>query len=537
MSGTLAGYLQVSIAGQSPAAVSTLSGVALASSVSLSCLDKTTGAAPCNGTIALKPGSSLTFGTSAGVALGSTYSLTFTLVNNTAATIPRPTIVNSTVYSTPVFTSPDLASVPGSIASQTSASFTLVFTPQASAAGPSTPQTATLNVGSASFTLQGYELITNNNDPMQVTCVYSTGTPCQAPANAAGTYSVGPLPNTLAVVFQVTNPNPIGTVDADIQLSAPPSISDATDFSMGTQTLALTGSSSGATAVSAGQPITIHPGYSLMFKVTFTGLNPANGTLTIGNGVSYVLAGQPAPVVGTSQSDLPGITLMCGTAPCSSATFSSQQQVQATLQVSTATTAGANLAISFKPLVSGITDPAVTFIKPFTQTNLNFLFTPASMSGMLSNNQPQFTFQTGTSAGTISFTLTDSATLQTIALPSITIQSSLVQITSSTAVRQSPNLVVTIAGYDNSYSVGALSFNFYDLNGKLLTPNPIQVNATSAFQQYFFSAANTTGGAFSLQVTFPVQGDVNQIGSVTTSLTNSAGQASVTTAFPPPPTS
>lgn len=528
VSGTSTGYLQVSVAGQSAAAISTLSGNGLSSSVSLTCID--TLLTLCDGKTPIAPNSSLTFGATSGVAVGSTYSIPFTLTNNTSNPIPVPTIANTT-YSLPSFTSPNLASLPATIAPGSTVNFTVVFSPQATAPGAATSQTAVLTIGSGTYTLQGYELVANNNDPVQVSCVYSTGQPCQGPANTVNTYSVGPNLNTLSLIFTVTNPNPVGTAFADITLPAPPSISDTTDFTLGTATLIPTGSSSSGTAITAGQPVTIQPGYSLTFQVTFTGASNASGTLTIGNGIAYTLNGQPAPAVGSTGSDLPGITLMCGATPCSSQTFGSQQQVQATLQVNTATTAGATLAISFTSLVSGVTDPAITFISPYNTPNLSFSFTPSSLSGMLGNGQPGFTFQTGTTAGTINFTLTDSATLQTMTLPAITIQPAKVQIETATAVRSDPNLIVTITGYDNTYSAGQLSFTFYDLSGNNLTPNAIQVNAATAFKDYFFSSSNTAGGAFSLQVTFPVTGDVTQVGSVTANITNSAGQSSVTSTF------
>jgi hypothetical protein len=56
------------------------------------------------------------------------------------------------------------------------------------------------------------------------------------------------------------------------------------------------------------------------------------------------------------------------------------------------------------------------------------------------------------------------------------------------------------------------------------------VNAATSFQQYFFTN-NTAGGAFALQASFPVQGDVTQVGSVAISLTNSQGQTTMTQTF------
>ncbi len=97
------------------------------------------------------------------------------------------------------------------------------------------------------------------------------------------------------------------------------------------------------------------------------------------------------------------------------------------------------------------------------------------------------------------------------------------------ATRESPNLLVNISGYDNSYSAGQLSFTFYDTTGKVIG-SPISYNASSGFQQLFFTS-NTDGGLFSLQASFPVSGDVTQVGSVTVGLANSLGQATSSAAF------
>ncbi|MBV9267389.1 MAG: hypothetical protein JO061_14550, partial [Acidobacteriaceae bacterium] len=144
------------------------------------------------------------------------------------------------------------------------------------------------------------------------------------------------------------------------------------------------------------------------------------------------------------------------------------------------------------------------------------------------NGQSSITFQTGTTAGTITFTVTfpDKAPVS----KSFTIAPQTVQIATATAVRQNPNLVITVTGFDNTYTCGNLNFVFYDTSGRQITPNGISVNASAAFQTYFFTQSKT-GGSFSLQATFPVTGDVNQVGSVTLSLSNSSGSSTSTDTF------
>jgi hypothetical protein len=144
------------------------------------------------------------------------------------------------------------------------------------------------------------------------------------------------------------------------------------------------------------------------------------------------------------------------------------------------------------------------------------------------SGQTALTFQTGTTAGTITFTLTfpNKAPYS----QSFTITPAQVQVSSITAVRQDPNLVITMTGYDNTYTLGQLGFLFYDTSGKPMTAKPLNVDAGSAFKQLFFTS-NQAGGAFSLKATFPVTGKVADIGSVAFTLTNSAGTTSRTPTF------
>ena len=526
--GATSGYLQVSVAGQSPVAVSTLTGNGLPPAVNLTCAD--TLASACDGKTPLQPNGAIHFGDPNGIALGSTYSIPFTLTNSSSAPIAKPVLIQSTIYSVADFVSPDLSALPDSVAPGTAVTFTLVFTPVASP-GMAPPEGATLTVGNASIALQGNLLTIDGNNPPDITYVYGTGKPCQG--CSGNTISMGPAVDTLTVVFTIANTEAYGTPYADITIASPPVVS-GTGFTMSTATLARRNSSTAGTPVSAGQMITVSPDYALTFQVTFNGSQAATGTVTIavGNGITYTLNAQPPPPPGSAGSDLPGLVLMCGSSPCTGQTFTSQEQVQATLQVSAPTTALLSLTLSFAPAVSGITsDPAVGFVSSSNNPNhTGSLSFTTNSNGTAST--PQFTFQTGTTAGTITIGGTDPSTQLPFAF-SVPILPSKVQITSSTAVRNSPNLTVTVYGYDNTYNVDntkPLSFTFFDLSGKMIASG-IQVDATSAFHQYFFGPGNQNGGAFSLQVIFPVTGDITQVGSVTASVPNSVDTATTTESF------
>lgn len=457
------------------------------------------------------------------VAVGSTSSITFTLTNESAGTVTVPTVALQTPQFAVSQFSIDTSSLPASLAGSATANFTVTFTPQANAAGPANAQTATLAVGSSLYQLQGAAIPSpgTGNDGFQVTCTDKTGAHCQA---SGTTIPMGPDPTTTTLTFTVANPDP----DATEVLQVAPVVSSSAfsiqNFVLGPNGTGVTGSA----APVAAWPVTIPSGWAVTFQVAFAPSQStgATGILTIAPGITYSLVGKAPAAL--------NLTLMCGTSPCSAQTFTSQQQVQATLQWANTSSSSApsavNLTLSFHSAVNGIeTDPAISFVSPQTGSNLNQIsFKQGSPTGTFSNGGSQFTFQTGTTAGTITLTATGlEGQTQSWAFDILPAK---VQITSVTAQRQASNLVVTIDGYDNTYTAGQLAFIFYNTAGQAIAPSPISVNAASNFHQYFFGS-NTAGGAFALQASFPVNGDPTQVTSVAATITNSAGNTSVNQSF------
>src|SRR5581483_6743398 len=128
----------------------------------------------------------------------------------------------------------------------------------------------------------------------------------------------------------------------------------------------------------------------------------------------------------------------------------SQQQAHVTVQLASAASTGeiGTLTMKFTPSVTNITDdPAVEFV---ATSSRQLQVTVANAAQVATyNGQAAITFQTGTTAGTITFTV--QFPNQAAVTQSYTIAPSQIQISSTTAVTQSPNLVVTLTGYDNSY--------------------------------------------------------------------------------------
>jgi hypothetical protein len=206
----------------------------------------------------------------------------------------------------------------------------------------------------------------------------------------------------------------------------------------------------------------------------------------------------------------------------------SQQQLNVTVQTNAPSPVAAlgTLTMQFTSSVANVTDDAAVVFLATNGRRLNISLAAGAQMATY-NSQSGISFQTGTTAGTITFSVAFPAT--TTYTQSFTVPSTIPQIASAQATRESPNLVVTLNGYDNTYSAGQLSFTFYDTSGKVIG-SPISYSAESSFRQLFFTN-NTDGGLFSLQATFPVTGDVTKVGSVTATLASSAGQTTSSASF------
>ncbi|HEY1948071.1 MAG TPA: choice-of-anchor D domain-containing protein [Bryobacteraceae bacterium] len=499
VTGLITGYLQVAYQVQQPNCsftdptipcpsfintVSTLTGMATAAAFVLSYPN-----ADGSGPVVPQAGSTISFGN---VATSATSSITFTLTNQSAVTVTPPAVaLRVQQFGTPAFAL-NTTAIPTSLAPNASASFVVTFAPGQTGLVSDTY----LDVGTNSYSLAGVGVVVADIDVLQIFYVNSSG--IRTLPQAATPISFGQLvPGTGAsstLVFTVTNPT--------------------TSFNAVTlPSLTVTGAGfgiSGAPTI----PASIAPGQSITFNLTFAAASAGTftGTLSIGSR-QFLLSGQSVA------SPFPALSFKVTPNP-----LTSQQQASITLNLAAPTTINAigALNVSFTSAVANVTDdPAVAFTTP-SGRNESVTFAPGSQA------TPAFTFQTGTTAGTIVFTAKNFVNT-TPYTQSFTIPAAAVQITSGTAARQTPNLVVTVNGYDNTYSAGQLAFAFYDISGNLIQP-PIQYNASSQFHQYFFTN-NQYGGAFALQATFPDTSDVTKVGSVAVTLSNSAGQTTVTETF------
>jgi hypothetical protein len=257
-------------------------------------------------------------------------------------------------------------------------------------------------------------------------------------------------------------------------------------------------------------PVQIGPGQSAPFQIKFTPQSGTayQGTLTV-DGRTFNLTGQGL------NPPLPTASIVFASSIAASA-----QQNSITIPLASASQVSGNgtLTMAFQPSVTGVTDDvAIQFLSgPLRTATVSIAIgaTSATIGG-----QSSMEFQTGTTAGTITFALTleNNAPQQT----TLTIPPTPINLDTATAVLEFGAINVAFSGFDNTYSASQLAFTFYDLTGKALPQGTINVDAGSTFQQYF--STTQAGGSFALLANFLVTGDTTQIGFVTAQIANSLG--------------
>jgi hypothetical protein len=201
--------------------------------------------------------------------------------------------------------------------------------------------------------------------------------------------------------------------------------------------------------------------------------------------------------------------------------YASSQQGKLTVQLaapSQATGTG-EVDIDVNPGdASANADSAIQFLSTGTR-NVTFNVNQGDTVGHFGSDTGA-TFQTGTTAGNIVFTVKLGFFAST---KTLTIAPAAVGFDSSQAQRTSAGLDLRLDAFDNTRSTSSMTFTFFDLGGTALPPGPISVDASGALGQFF--ASSDLGGVFSLHAFFPVNGNPAQVASVEVEMTNSAGTA------------
>jgi hypothetical protein len=266
-----------------------------------------------------------------------------------------------------------------------------------------------------------------------------------------------------------------------------------------------------AFSTSSASAVTIAAGQSASFTIQFSPATASSfsGTLTVGPR-TYTLsgAGFVAP--------LPSLIWTFDTS-----TISSGEQHSLSLQLSapSAAAASGSVTLSFLPSTSAVTnDSAVQFVA--TSKRVASFAVSAGSTAITLNAQPNIVFSTGTTAGTLTFTV-DPGIFGLSGSPStsLTTMPAPIAISSSGATSRANQLDVVISGFDNTYSTGAMSFTFFDRNGGSIAG--ISADFTADFHAFFQN--QTAGSSFLMRITFGVTGDVSKVGAVEVALNNSIG--------------
>jgi hypothetical protein len=366
--------------------------------------------------------------------------------------------------------------------------FTIVFTPTQSGAAQ-----ARLLIDSTTINLAGNGL----GSALSLTVTQGSNT---APIAAGGLVI---FPNTAVgsqspAVIQITNTgnvstniNSIGLSGAAYQLANLPSL-----------------------------PAVVGPGQNVQITVSFApnGLGSATGTLQI-NSLQINLTG-----VGLAPPTLPAVSfgsLGNSAGPAQQPSFGLTLASPYPLAIS------GTLTLSFAS-ASFADDPAIQFATG--GRSVNFTIPANTTQAIFGSAATQVQFQTGTVAGTITFTPTFAAGSVdlTPAVPPImivTVAPSAPQIRSVQIGTQTANsFEVLVTGFSTPRTMTGMNLQFTASPGANLRTSTLNVDVTSAFSTWYQSAASAQfGSQFTAVLNIVVAGDIAAVQSVAVTATNQSG--------------
>jgi hypothetical protein len=265
----------------------------------------------------------------------------------------------------------------------------------------------------------------------------------------------------------------------------------------------------------AWSPVSLAPGATATLTVVFTPTSdgPQQAALEVDQ-LSIPLTG-----VGLDPPFPPAMMAFSNTTAASS----QQDSLTVTLSAPAPANGIGQIQITFQPNSPGTNqDSAIVFIASGSQT-AQFSVNQGDPAGYFGTTN-SIAFQTGTTAGTITFTLTLGAVT---AIQTLTIAPAEADITSGQAQRTSGGLDVQFQGFDNTQSASTVTFTFLDVSGAVLSGGAIAVDAAADFLLFF--ASSDEGGLFALDAFFPVTvGTPSQVDSVEVQVANAAGTTPTT---------
>ena len=157
----------------------------------------------------------------------------------------------------------------------------------------------------------------------------------------------------------------------------------------------------------------------------------------------------------------------------------------------------------------GSADPTVTFASGGRTASFNV--SPG-------DTRIALPFQTGSTAGTLIFSVNLGQEVETLAIQIPATTPALTEVKGSRAME---GVEVRVTGWDNTHSITQMEFTFYDAGGVTLSPGTLYVNLSSEFARFY--AASGTGGAFAVKAAFPVRGDTSAVASFQVSVIDLIG--------------
>jgi hypothetical protein len=196
-----------------------------------------------------------------------------------------------------------------------------------------------------------------------------------------------------------------------------------------------------------------------------------------------------------------------------------QRKLSMRLAAPSPLTTSGSVRLTFRPDATLLTDdPAVVFLATGTRT-LPFAVKEGDTQIRIAG-QTSAVFQTGTTSGQLRFELFGVAQeIDGDPTVVLTVPPARVSLDLATATRRAGALDIQMIGFDNTYTMGNMSFTFFDTSG--LAIGPVRADFTGNFGAYF--TKTKAGSAFQALVSFGVSGDASTIAGVDVDLTNAAG--------------
>jgi len=171
------------------------------------------------------------------------------------------------------------------------------------------------------------------------------------------------------------------------------------------------------------------------------------------------------------------------------------------------------LRLVFEPAAAGAPDDQGILFPASGSRTLQLAVAPGDV-------RKDVVIQTGTTAGRLGVRMEAGRQLVSA---DVAIAAEPVRITGTRLVRSPTGVDLDLTGFDNTRSVLEARFQFFNRDGQPLTPEPIRVQLSEAFERHFQSSR--MGGMFVVRASFPVAGDAQLVGGVQTEIVNSVGVA------------